>query len=140
MNIDNIHNGYVLDHIKAGKAMEIYEYLSLEKLDCTVAIIKNVKSSKMGKKDIIKIDEDIEINMEILGYIAPDITINRIRDDKLFSKEKPPLPVRLKNIINCKNPRCITTAEPGLDRIFVLSDEQHRKYRCIYCDSERSEC
>ena len=138
MNIDSIHNGYVLDHIKAGKALEIYEYLSLEKLDCTVAIIKNVKSRKMGRKDIIKIDEDIEINMEILGYIAPDITINRIKDDRLVSKEKPPLPVRLKNIISCKNPRCITTAEPGLDQIFTLTNEVKRKYRCIYCDSERN--
>ncbi len=139
MNIDSIRNGYVLDHIKAGKAMEIYDYLSLDKLDCTVAIIKNVKSNKMGRKDIIKIDDTIDINIDILGFIAPDITINKIKDDLIVEKGKPPLPKRLKNIINCKNPRCITTTEPGLDQVFLLTDEGGRKYSCIYCDSERSE-
>jgi aspartate carbamoyltransferase regulatory subunit len=139
MNIDSIRNGYVLDHIKAGKAMEIYDYLSLDKLDCTVAIIKNVKSNKMGRKDIIKIDETIDINTDILGFIAPDITINLIKDDKIVDKGRPPLPKRLKNIINCKNPRCITTTEQGLDQVFVITDEKGRKYSCIYCDSERSE-
>ncbi|MGI5900543.1 MAG: aspartate carbamoyltransferase regulatory subunit [Christensenellales bacterium] len=139
MNIDSIRNGYVLDHIKAGKAMEIYDYLSLDKLDCTVAIIKNVKSNKMGRKDIIKIDETIDINTDILGFIAPDITINKIKDDIIIEKGRPPLPKRMKNIINCKNPRCITTTEPGLDQVFVLTDEEGRKYSCIYCDSERGE-
>lgn len=138
MNIDSIHNGYVLDHIKAGRSMDIYRYLKLNELDCSVAIIKNVKSSKMGKKDIIKIDSLIDLDLTILGYIDPGITINVIRDGKLLEKKPLELPKKIVNIIRCKNPRCITVSEPQLDNIFLLSHKSNgkRTYRCAYCDTE----
>ena len=138
MNIDSIRNGYVLDHIKAGRSMDIYRYLKLNDLDCSVAIIKNVKSNKMGRKDIIKIDALIDLDLTVLGYIDPGITINVIRDGKLLEKKPLELPKKIVNIIHCKNPRCITVSEPQLDNIFLLSHKSNgkRTYRCAYCDTE----
>lgn len=138
MNIDSIKNGIVIDHIKAGKSLEIYHLLNLDKVDCSVAIIKNVNSKKMGKKDIIKIDSDIEIDLDTLGYIDPFITIDVIRDGKLFEKKHVELPERITNVIKCKNPRCITTIEQELPHVFKLKDRENIVYRCLYCES-RSE-
>lgn len=135
MNIDSIKNGIVIDHIEAGKGMELYHLLGLDKLDCSVAIIKNVNSLKMGKKDIIKIDAAIDLDMDILGYVDPDATINIIRDGKRVEKKQISLPKMLTNVIFCKNPRCITTTEQELPHIFKLADEQKRIYRCIYCET-----
>lgn len=137
MNIDSIQDGVVLDHIKAGKSMDIYKYLHLDQLDCSVAIIKNVRSGRMGKKDIIKIDSPMEVDLDVLGYIDPDITVNVIRDGKRVDKKHLELPAKLMNIIHCKNPRCITVAEPQLDAIFLLSDPEKHTYRCAYCDAEK---
>ena len=137
MNIDSVQNGIVLDHIKAGACMEIYKYLKLDELDCSVAIIKNAKSSKMGRKDIIKIDSPIHLDLDVLGYIDPDITVDIIKDGVLVEKKHLALPEKLVNVIHCKNPRCITTAESQLDAIFYLSDPEKRSYRCAYCDAER---
>lgn len=136
MNIDSIKNGIVIDHIAAGNSMEIYELLKLEELDCSVAIIKNAQSRKMGKKDIIKIDSDVEINFEILGYIDPDITVNIIKDGVLVEKRHLSLPESLINVIVCKNPRCITSVENGIDHIFKLSDKESGTYRCAYCETK----
>ena len=135
MNIDSIHNGVVLDHIQAGKSMEIYNYLHLDELDCSVAIIKNVRSGRMGKKDIIKIDSPMEVNLDVLGYIDPNITVNIIRDGARVEKKQLTLPQKLVNIIHCKNPRCITVAESQLDAIFLLSDAEKHTYRCAYCET-----
>lgn len=135
MNIDSIQNGYVLDHIKAGASMEVYRLLGLDRLDCSVAIIKNAKSTKMGKKDIIKIDALIDLNLDVLGYIDPNITVDVIRDGVRVEKKHLELPHRLVNVIRCKNPRCITTAEPHLDAEFFLADEGRRVYRCVYCET-----
>ena len=137
MNIDSIHNGIVLDHIKAGKSMDIYRYLHLDELDCSVAIIKNVKSTKMGKKDIIKIDADIQMNLDVLGYIDPDITVNIIKNGTRIEKRRLTLPDRLVNVLHCKNPRCITGVEQEIDHVFVLSDRQNRVYRCLYCEAAK---
>lgn len=136
MIVDQIENGIVLDHIKAGYSMLIYRYLGLNDLDCTVAIIKNVKSSKMGKKDIIKIDSIIDINFDILGYIDENITVNVIRDGKLVSKQQLELPQTLVNVIKCKNPRCITSTEQEIDQRFILTDKGEKTYRCAYCETE----
>ena len=138
MNIDSIHNGVVLDHIQAGKCMDIYKYLGLDELDCSVAIIKNVKSSKMGKKDIIKIDSPVNLDLDVLGYIDANITVNIIRDGVRVEKKKLELPKKLVNIIHCKNPRCITTAESQLDSIFFLSDAESHTYRCAYCETAKA--
>lgn len=139
MNIDSIQNGYVLDHIKAGRSMDIYRYLKLDALDCSVAIIKNVKSSKMGKKDIIKIDSLIDLDTTVLGYVDPGITINIIEHGELREKRPLELPERIVNILKCKNPRCITSSEPQLDSIFLLSRKPNgkRTYRCAYCETEQ---
>ncbi len=136
MNIDSIKNGYVIDHIKAGKGMEIYNLLRLDLLDCPVAIIKNANSSKMGKKDIIKIDALIELNMDILGYVSPDATVDIIKDGNLVEKKKMSLPEKLTDVIFCKNPRCITTTEQELPHIFHLIDKAECEYRCAYCESK----
>ena len=136
MNIDSIKNGYVIDHIKAGNGMKIYNLLNLDELDCGVAIIKNVKSNKMDKKDIIKIDEDITLNTEVLGYIDPDITINIVKDSQIIKKYHPELPNKIINTVKCKNPRCITTIEQELDQVFILTDKENRVYRCKYCESK----
>lgn len=136
MNIDSIKNGYVIDHIKAGKGMEIYNLLNLDSLGCSVAIIKNASSSKMGKKDIIKIDELINLDMDILGYVVPEATVDIIKDGKLTEKKKMTLPQKLTNVIFCKNPRCITTTEQELPNIFHLTDEAKKEYRCSYCEAK----
>jgi len=138
MNIDSIQNGVVLDHIQAGKSMEIYKYLHLNELDCSVAIIKNVRSGRMGKKDIIKIDSPMELDLDVLGYIDSNITVNIIRNGERVEKKKLELPRKLVNIIHCKNPRCITVAESQLDSIFLLSDPEKHTYRCAYCEAEES--
>ena len=135
MHIDSIQNGVVLDHIQAGKSMEIYKHLKLDELDCSVAIIKNVRSGRMGKKDIIKIDSPMEVDLDVLGYIDPNITVNIIRDGQRVEKKHVELPQKLVNIIHCKNPRCITMAESQLDAIFLLSDAEKHTYRCAYCDT-----
>ena len=134
MNIDSIKNGIVLDHIKAGKSMQIYKYLGLDDMDCSVAIIKNAHSNKMGKKDIIKIDDTLNLNLDVLGYIDPDITVCYIKDSKIVEKRHLELPSRLVNVIRCKNPRCITTTEQDLHHVFYLSDPEKKVYRCRYCD------
>ncbi|HIU33147.1 MAG TPA: aspartate carbamoyltransferase regulatory subunit [Candidatus Pullichristensenella excrementigallinarum] len=136
MNIDSIRNGIVIDHIRAGRGMEIYRLLNLEQLDCSVALIKNAPSQKMGRKDIIKIDQNLEIDFDALAYFDPDITVNVIREGKLVEKRRPELPERITNIIRCKNPRCITTTEQELDNIFVLADREKRVYRCLYCEGK----
>ena len=136
MNIDSIQNGVVLDHIQAGKSMEIYKHLHLDQLDCSVAIIKNDRSSHMERKDIIKIDSPVELDLDVLGYIDPNITVNIIRDGELVEKKHLELPEKLVNILRCKNPRCITVAEPQLDAIFKLSNRSRHSYRCAYCDTE----
>ena len=135
LTVGKISEGFVLDHIEAGKSMEIYKYLHLDKLDCCVAIIKNAKSNKMGKKDIMKIECPIDF-MDILGFIDHNITVNIIEDGKIISKKPLKLPREIKNIIRCKNPRCITSIEQGLDHIFVLTDEENQVYRCKYCEEK----
>ena len=135
MNIDSIQNGVVLDHIRAGKALTIYRYLHLDALDCSVAIIQNARSAHMGKKDIIKIDTPMELDLDVLGYLDTNITVNIIRDGQLAEKKHVELPAKLVNVIHCRNPRCITTAEEQLDAIFLLSDPERQVYRCAYCDT-----
>ena len=137
MNIDSIQNGVVLDHIQAGKSMDIYRDLHLDELDCSVAIIKNVRSGRMGKKDIIKIDSPMELDLDVLGYIDANITVNIIRGGVRVEKKHLELPKKLVNIIRSKNPRCITAAEPQLDAIFLLSDPATRTYRCAYCETAK---
>lgn len=136
MNIDAISNGIVIDHITAGRGMQLYELLGLDRLDCSVAIIKNVVSDKMGRKDIIKIDADIPINLDAIGYVDPDATINIIRDGVLVEKKTVGLPETLTNVIYCKNPRCITSVEQELDHVFKLTDRKNKIYRCIYCETK----
>jgi aspartate carbamoyltransferase regulatory subunit len=135
MNIDSIKNGYVLDHIKAGKAMEIYEQLGLSNLDCQVALITNAKSKKMGRKDIIKIDRLIDIDLDKLGFIDPNITVDVVKNEKLIEKKKIELPEKIVNVAKCKNPRCITSVEKDLDQIFILTDRENQIYRCHYCET-----
>jgi len=135
MHIDEIKNGIVIDHITAGKGMEIFDLLGLGEVDCSVALIKGVNSHKIGKKDIIKIDADLDIDMDILGYIDPNITVNIIKDGANVEKRSLTLPTQLKNVLKCKNPRCITTTEQELPHIFKLADAENRVYRCLYCES-----
>ncbi len=136
MNIDSIQNGVVIDHIEAGCGMRLYDLLNLDELDASVAIIKNVQSKKMGKKDIIKIDADIEINLDVIGYVDPSATVNIIKDGRLIEKLSIDMPETLVNVIKCKNPRCITSCEQELDQIFKLSDKKNKEYRCIYCETK----
>ena len=136
MHIDSIKNGIVIDHITAGRGMELYTLLGLDKLDCSIAIIKNVSSNKMGKKDIIKIDADICLDMKILGYVDPGVTVDIIKDGKLVDKKRISLPHEIKNVIMCKNPRCITSTEQELPHVFRLTDEERRVYRCMYCEAK----
>jgi len=136
MNIDSIKNGIVIDHISAGNGMKLYHLLKLDDLDFSIAIIKNVASKKTGKKDIIKIDADICLDMNILGYVDPNATINIIKDGKVFKKERVGLPETLENVIFCKNPRCITSVEQEINHIFNLSDREKRIYRCVYCETK----
>ena len=135
MNIDSIRNGIVIDHIQAKKGMEIYNALNLSELDCSVAIITNARSKKMGRKDIIKIDKNIDLDLDILGYIDPNITINIIKDDLRIEKYHVKLPREITDIVKCKNPRCITSIENELKQVFILTDEEKRAYRCKYCET-----
>lgn len=139
LNISGIKEGVVLDHIQAGKSMEIYKYLGLGKMDCTVAIIKNARSSKMGRKDIIKIEGPLDsLDLDVLGYIDHTITVNIIRDERIVEKRCLSLPDHLVNVIHCKNPRCITSVEQELPHIFYLADKEKEVYRCQYCDEKHS--
>ena len=139
LNIGGLNEGIVIDHIRAGGAMEIYKYLNLEKLDCSVAIIKNARSNKMGKKDIIKIEGPFDVDLNVLGVLDHNITINIIKDNEIKEKRILSLPDKVTNIIRCKNPRCITSIEQGLPHIFVLADEGKEIYRCKYCEEKYSE-
>ena len=137
LNVGALREGYVLDHIKAGKAMTIYHDLKLDKLDCTVAIIKNARSQKMGKKDIIKVECPIEdLDLDILGFIDHNITVNIIKNSEIVDKKALHLPHEIRNVIHCKNPRCITSIEQGLDHVFVLTDPDEEVYRCKYCEEK----
>lgn len=138
LNISGIREGYVLDHIQAGRSMKIYDYLHLAELkDCTIAMIMHAKSSKMGSKDIMKIECPLgQIDIDILGFIDHNITVNVIKDEKIIEKVELTLPKTVKNVIKCKNPRCITSIEQELDQIFYLSDEEKELYRCKYCDAK----
>ena len=136
MNVDGVKDGIVIDHIQAGKSMEIYLLLNLDSVNSCVAIIKNVSSSKYGKKDIIKIAEEIDVDLDALGYLDPNITVNIIKDGEIIEKKQLKLPQTLKNVMRCKNPRCITTTEQEIDQIFRLTDLEHGVYRCIYCETQ----
>lgn len=137
LNVGRIAEGFVLDHIQAGKSMEIYKYLNLDKLDCTVAIIKNARSGKMGKKDIMKIECPIDyIDLEVLGFIDHNITVNIVKDEEIVEKMNLTLPKEIRNIIRCRNPRCITSIEQELDHVFILTNEEKEIYRCKYCEEK----
>ena len=136
LSISGIDEGYVIDHIQAGKSMDIYKYLKLDKLDCQVAIIKNASSSKMGKKDIIKIQGKMDLNLDILGFVDDNITVNIIEGGKIVKKENLTLPQTVTNVIRCKNPRCISSIEQELPQVFKLTDKNTRTYRCIYCEEK----
>ncbi len=137
LNISGLREGIVLDHIQAGKSLDIYYHLGLDKLECQVAIIKNAKSSKMGRKDIIKIEGPLDsISLEVLGYIDHNITVNIIRDDKIVEKKRLELPKKITNVIHCKNPRCVTSIEQELPDVFYLADEKTETYRCMYCEEK----
>lgn len=136
MHIDAIQNGIVIDHIQAGKSMDLYHFLHLDELDCSVAILRHVNSQKMGKKDMIKIDSTLDMDLGVLGYIDPNITISIIQNGKQVKKFHPELPEQITNVIFCKNPRCITTVEQEIDHIFKLADKEKGVYRCLYCESE----
>ena len=136
LNVDRITSGYVIDHIKAGYGMKIYKHLKLDELDCSVALMQNVRSSKHGRKDIIKIQGLIEIDLDVLGYIDPNITVITVKDQKIKSKQTLKLPDRLYGILTCKNPRCITGIETGLSHEFCLTDREKMVYRCVYCEQE----
>ena len=135
MHIDSIKEGIVIDHITAGNAMRIYNLLGFDKLECSIAIIKNVNSKKMGKKDIIKIDGEVEINLEVIGYISPDSTVNIIKNGEIVGKSHIAPPEKLVDIIKCKNARCITTTEQDIHHVFLLSNAKKREYRCRYCEA-----
>ena len=137
LNVSSISEGFVLDHIQAGKSMDIYHYLRLDKLDCCVAIIKNARSNKMGKKDIMKIECPIDfMDLDILGFIDHNITVNIIENEQIVAKKQLTLPKEIRNVIRCKNPRCITSIEQELDHVFVLTDEENQIYRCKYCEEK----
>lgn len=136
MNIDSINNGIVIDHITAGRGMRLYELLKLDSLDVSVAIIKNVVSKKMGKKDIIKIDAELALDFAVIGYVDPNATVNIIQNGKLVKKLSIDCPETLTNVIRCKNPRCITSTEQELDHVFKLTDRENKVYRCLYCETK----
>lgn len=137
LNVGRIAEGFVLDHIEAGRSMEIYRYLSLDKLDCTVAIIKNARSGKMGKKDIMKIECPIDsIDLDVVGFIDHNITVNIVKDEEIVEKKPLRLPKEIRNIVRCRNPRCITSIEQELDQVFLLTDEKKEVYRCKYCEEK----
>ena len=137
LNVGQLNEGFVLDHIKAGKSMTIYRYLKLDQLDCCVAIIKNARSNKMGKKDIIKVECPVDmLDLDILGFIDHNITVNVISGGEIIAKKDLKIPKKIVNVIRCKNPRCITSIEQGLDQVFVLADEEKEIYRCMYCEEK----
>ena len=136
MNIDSVRNGVVIDHITAGNGARLYELLGLDSLTCTVAFIRNVPSKKMGRKDIIKVDGDVSLNLDVIGYVDPAATVNMIRDGELVEKRTIEMPLQLINVIKCKNPRCITSCEQELDHIVRLTDREKKVYRCIYCETK----
>jgi len=136
MNIDSVRNGVVIDHITAGNGARLYELLGLDALTCTVAFIRNVPSKKMGRKDIIKVDGDVTLNLDVIGYVDPAATVNVIRDGELVEKRNIEMPLQLVNVIKCKNPRCITSCEQELDHIVRLTDRDKKVYRCIYCETK----
>ena len=136
MIIDAIKNGIVIDHIAAGKAMDLYQILGLGDLDCSVAILKNVTSGKLGRKDIIKIDQNLELDWDVIGYVDPNITVNIIRDGEQVEKRQLKLPDTITNVLHCRNPRCITSIEQELPHTFKLTDRKNHIYRCIYCESK----
>ena len=136
MNIDSILNGVVIDHITAGSGMKLYTLLGLDATDLSVAIIRNVTSRKMGKKDIIKIDAEIDVNLDVIGYVDPGVTVNVIRGGELIEKKRIDMPETLTNVIFCKNPRCITSCEQELKHIFKLTDRKNKVYRCLYCETK----
>ena len=139
LNISGLKEGIVLDHIQAGKSLDIYYHLGLDKSECQVAIIKNAKSSKMGRKDILKIDGGLDtIDLDVLGYIDHNITVNIIKDNVIVEKRSLKLPKKITNVIHCKNPRCITSIEQELPHVFYLSDAETETYRCMYCEEEYS--
>jgi aspartate carbamoyltransferase regulatory subunit len=138
MNVDSIQNGIVIDHITAGQGMKLYELLGLDELDVSVALIKNVVSKKMGRKDIIKIDADIPVNVDIIGFVDPGATVNFIKNGELVDKKTIEMPEILTNVLKCKNPRCISSCEQELSQIFRLTDREHKVYRCIYCETKWS--
>lgn len=139
LNVGMIQEGFVLDHIQAGKSMDIYKYLHLDKLDCTVAIIKNAKSNKLGKKDIMKIECPIDyIDLNVLGFIDHNITVNIIKDSKIVDKKTLELPKEIVNVVKCKNPRCITSIEQELEQVFILTDPTREIYRCKWCEEKYS--
>lgn len=135
LKIDSVEKGLVIDHIQAGKGMEIYKYLNLDKVESSVAIIKNAKSNKLGKKDIIKVENEINLDLTVLGFIDPNITINVIDNDKIVDKINLQLPEEVTNIVKCKNPRCITSIEQEIPHVFKLTNKEEKTYRCIYCDT-----
>lgn len=140
LNVGKIEEGFVLDHIKAGKSLSVYHHLQLDKLDCTVAIIKNAKSNLMGKKDILKVECDVNtLNLDILAFLDHTITVNVIKDGEIVEKRSLVLPKEIRNVIKCKNPRCITSIEQELPHIFVLADEKKEIYRCKYCEEKYHE-
>ena len=134
MNIDTIQNGYVIDHITAGNAIKIYRLLNLEELDCQVAIITNAKSKKTKTKDLLKIGKLIDINLDKIAFIDPNVTVNIVKNDKIIKKQKLEIPEKLVNVCKCNNPRCITSTERNLDQIFILTDKENKIYRCHYCE------
>ncbi|MBR3350166.1 MAG: aspartate carbamoyltransferase regulatory subunit [Solobacterium sp.] len=136
MNIDSIHNGIVIDHISAGNGMKLYELLDLNSLDCSVALLRNVVSQKLGKKDIIKIDQEFDLNLDLVGFVAPEATVVIIKNGEVAEKKKLDLPETLINVIRCKNPRCISTTEQEIVHEFRLSDRANRIYRCVYCETK----
>ena len=136
MNIDSVRNGVVIDHITAGNGARLYELLGLDSLTCTVAFIRNVPSKKMGRKDIIKVDGHVTLNLDVIGYVDPAATVNVIRDGEIVEKRVIEMPLQLVNVIKCKNPRCITTTEQELDHIVRLTDRENKVYRCIYCETK----
>ena len=136
LNVDSLEKGVVIDHIESGKSMEIYRVLELDKLDCSVAIIKHARSKKSGRKDIIKIEDRIDIDLDVLGFIDPHITVNIIDGGHIIEKKHLQLPERIVNVAKCKNPRCITSVEQELDHVFVLTDPEKGVYRCMYCEQE----
>ena len=136
MTVDEIKNGIVIDHIKAGQSMDIYHFLGLDKLDCNIAIIKNAYSKNMGRKDIIKVDTQKNVDLSVLGYIDSELTVNIIENGKIVNKYHPELPIEVIDVVKCKNPRCITSTEQELQHIFRLTDNENRVYRCIYCETK----